>query len=162
MGENLYNGRSGFVNYVLTDGSNPEFFGLCKLLDCFLNQIAGGEENRSQYIPYNTLDDINDVILAYKNDEAVGCAGIKHYSNEAAEVKRVFVKEQYRGNGISKQLMKQLEIRAREKGYSNLILESGEPLIAAMGLYRSIGFKIIENFGQYKCMPESICMEKVL
>jgi len=31
-----------------------------------------------------------------------------------------------------------------------------------MGLYHSIGFKVIENYGQYKNMPESICMEKVL
>ena len=150
------------MNFIITDGNNSDFIDLCHLLDCFLDQIAGGRENRLQYISYNTLDDIKDVVLAYSDKEPVGCAGIKYYDNETAEVKRVFVKNEYRGNGISKKLMKLLENRAREKAYRRLILETGEPLVAAMSLYRSMGFKAIENFGQYKCMPTSICMEKVL
>ena len=43
-----------------------------------------------------------------------------------------------------------------------LILESGEPLVAAMALYRKIGYKVIPNYGQYKDMPDSICMRKEL
>ena len=35
-------------------------------------------------------------------------------------------------------------------------------LVAAMALYRSIGFEVIENYGPYKDMPESICMKKEL
>ena len=150
------------MNFIYTDGSNSDFIELCHSLDCYLNEITGGEENRSQYIQYNALDDINDVILVYKNGEPVGCAGFKYYDNETAEVKRVFVKMEYRGNGISKQLMELLENRAREKGFDKLILESGEPLVEAMGLYYSIGYKIIENYGQYENMPESICMGKIL
>jgi len=150
------------MNFIYTDGSNSDFIELCHSLDCYLNEIAGGEENRSQYIQYNALDDINDVILVYKNGEPVGCAGFKYYDNETAEVKRVFVKMEYRGNGISKQLMELLENRARGKGFDKLILESGEPLVEAMGLYYAIGYKIIENYGQYENMLESICMEKIL
>lgn len=46
--------------------------------------------------------------------------------------------------------------------YRYLILESGEPLVAAMALYRQIGYKVIPNYGQYKDMPDSICMKKEL
>lgn len=158
----LYNGWNDVMNFIYTDGSNSDFIGLCRLLDYYLNEIAGGEENRLQYIPYNALDDIEDVILVYENEEPVGCAGFKYYDDKTAEVKRVFVKKEHRGNGISKQLMELLENKAKEKGFRILILESGEPLAEAMGLYHSIGFKVIENYGQYKNMPESICMEKVL
>lgn len=41
-----------------------------------------------------------------------------------------------------------------------LILESGEILTEAMALYRKIGHWVIPNYGQYKDMPESICMRK--
>lgn len=58
--------------------------------------------------------------------------------------------------------MRLLEERAKEKGYSKLLLESGEPLTAAMGLYRSIGYAVIQNYGEYKCMKDSICMGKDL
>ena len=55
-----------------------------------------------------------------------------------------------------------LEDKAKEKGYRSLILETGEPLIEAMGLYSSIGYNVIPNYGQYVNMPDSICMMKKL
>lgn len=61
----------------------------------------------------------------------------KKYDEENVEVKRVFIKDEYRGRGISKTLMAMLEERARKQGYKYLILESGEPLVAAMALYKS-------------------------
>lgn len=54
------------------------------------------------------------------------------------------------------------ENTAREQGYRYLILESGAPLVAAMALYRKIGYKVIPNYGQYKDMSDSICMKKEL
>lgn len=58
--------------------------------------------------------------------------------------------------------MKVLEERAREKGFKYFIPESGEPLVAAMALYRKIGYKVIPNYGQYIDMEESVCMKKKL
>lgn len=150
------------MKFVYTDGANTDFIGLCHDLDCFLNELVGGEENRTKYIPYNQLDDIHNVIVVYDNDIPIGCAAFKKYDDECAEVKRVFIKTEYRGRGISKKLMELLEESAREQGYYYLILESGEPLIAAMSLYRKIGYKVIPNYGQYEDMPDSICMRKKL
>lgn len=150
------------MKFVYTDGANTDFIGLCHDLDCFLNELVGGEENRTKYIPYNQLDDIHNVIVVYDNDIPVGCAAFKKYDDECAEVKRVFIKTEYRGRGISKKLMELLEESARKQGYYYLILESGEPLIAAMSLYRKIGYKVIPNYGQYEDMPDSICMRKKL
>ncbi len=56
------------MEYVYTDGSNVGFIKLCHGLDDFLNEIVGGEENRAEYIPYNTLYNIHNVIVAYDND----------------------------------------------------------------------------------------------
>lgn len=150
------------MRFIHTNGSNSDFIELCHDLDHFLNELVGGEENRAEYISYNQLDDIHDVIIAYDNDIPIGCAGFKKYNNECAEVKRVFIKQEYRGKGISIKLMELLENTAKEQGYRCLILESGEPLVAAMALYRKIGYKVIPNYGQYKNMPDSICMKKEL
>ena len=150
------------MKFEYTDGQNKDFIELCHGLDEFLNELVGGEENRAEYIQYNKLDDIHDVVIAYDNDIPVGSTSFKKYDDENAEVKRVFVKEEYRGQGISNELMKMLEQRAREKGFKYFILESGEPLVSAMALYRKIGYKVIPNYGQYVNMEESICMKKKL
>lgn len=150
------------MRFIYTDGGNSDFIELCHCLDEFLNMLVGGEENRAEYIPYNCLDDIHDVIIAYDDAIPVGSASFKKYDDECAEVKRVFVKQEYRGKGISDKLMALLEGAAREQGFRYLILESGEPLVAAMALYKKIGYEIIPNYGQYKDMPDSICMKKKL
>lgn len=156
------------IRYINTDGNNKDFIILCRELDQFLNQLVGGENNRAEYIPYNQLYDIHDVVLAYDGQFPVGCASFKQYireknqNNHIAEIKRVFVREQYRGFGISKELMNNLEIQAIKQGYKKLILESGESLIAAMNLYKRLGYQVIANYEPYVDMPKSICMEKAI
>lgn len=150
------------MKFVYTDGENSDFIELCHALDGFLNELVGGEENRAEYIPYNRLDDIHDVFIAYDDNIPVGIAGFKKYDDECAEVKRVFIKREYRGRGISNKLMELVENTAKKQGYRYMILESGEPLVAAMALYRKLGYKVIPNYGQYVNMPDSVCMKKSL
>ncbi len=150
------------MRYEYTDGHDSDFIELCHKLDDFLNELVGGEENRAEYIPYNKLDDIHDVIVVYDNNIPIGCASFKKYDDKCAEVKRVFIEKEYRGQGISNKLMELLENEGRSKGYTYFVLESGEPLVSAMALYRKIGYEVIPNYGQYKDMPDSICMRKKL
>lgn len=149
------------IKYKYTDGHNSDFNYLCSFLDAYLNDLVGGEKNRQAYIPHNTVENIHDVIIAYDGLNPIGAAAFRYYNDDAAEVKRVFIKDGYRGREISKKLMNLLEEKAKEKGFTRFILETGEPLVAAMHLYKSIGFTIIENFGPYKDLPKSICMEKI-
>ncbi len=65
------------MRFVYTSGDNPDFIELCNGLDNFLNEIVEGKENRAEYIPYNQLDDIHDVIVAYDGDIPVGSASLK-------------------------------------------------------------------------------------
>lgn len=148
------------MELIYTDGRNQDFISLCRLLDDYLNEIAGGEEKRAQYIPYNTLGDIHNVVLAYNKGALAGCATFRAYEEGVAEVKRVFIKKEYRGKGIAKQMMACLEKNARIKGFKKLILETGKPLVEAISLYLGIGFVVTDNYGPYQCMPESICMQK--
>ncbi len=145
-----------------TDGSNSDFVELCRLLDDNLDQLVGGAEQRKNYVQYNTLENIHDVVLFYDEDKPCACASFKHYEEGTAEMKRVFIRQEYRGKGVSKELIQAIEALAREKGYRKMILETGKPLIAATKLYLRMGYQIIDNYGQYKNMPLSICMSKEL
>ena len=124
-------------------------------------QLQFGKK-QEKYQQYNLLEGIKDVVICYNGISPIGCASIKYFDNDSYEVKRVFIDKNYRGRGISKKLMQELEKIAEEKGIKKLILETGEALVPAVNLYKNIGYRIIENYGQYKDMPESICMEKVL
>lgn len=149
------------ITITYTNGKNQDFINLCEQLDINLNEI-NGTEKQEIYSQYNLLHDIDDVWITYMNDTPVGCAAFKQYEKNIAEVKRVFVKPEHRGNGLSKILMSALEQKAKEKGYNILILETGKLLKTAINLYQNNGYNIIENYGQYKNLPNSICMQKKL
>jgi Predicted acetyltransferase len=150
------------MEYRFTDGANRDFVLLCQELDEYLDALVGSKFDRSQYIPYNQLDNIHDVIIVYTQDEPVGCASYKKYDLRTAEIKRVFIRPGYRGRGISKTMLGKLEKRAKEQGYKELILEAGELLEVAMKLYQSLGYEITPNYAPYVDMPDSICMRKYL
>lgn len=144
---------------IYSDGKNPHFILLCHELDSALDEIAG-TQRQEVYNQYNLLDSINDVFIAYNDRVPAGCASFKHYSEGVAEVKRVFVKPEFRKRRISKELMANLEKKAINKGYHTLILETGKLLTDAYQMYLNLGFYIIPNYGQYEGLSESICMQK--
>jgi putative acetyltransferase len=145
-----------------TDGKNTDFIELCRLLDENLDELVGKKFQRSQYAQYNTLEQIHHVVVFYDGATAIAGGSFKEYDGTTVELKRVFVRKEYRGQGISKKLVTALEEWAVSSGYERMILETGTPLAAAMGLYRRLGYAVIPNYGQYKDMPNSICMEKKL
>jgi GNAT superfamily N-acetyltransferase len=147
---------------VYTDGRNLDFIDLCRQLDDNLDELVGGFEQRKNYVQYNTLDNIHDVVLLYDDEKPCACASFKHYEEGTVEMKRVFICQEYRGKGVSKLLIQTLEALAKERGYRKMILETGKPLIAATKLYLNMGYEIIDNYGQYKNMALSICMSKEL
>ena len=95
------------------------------------------------------MDDIHDVIVVYNQNESIWCASYNKYNAETVELKRVFIRSKFGGQGVSKVMLKKLEERAKGQGYNKMILESGELLKAAMNLYRAVGYEVIQNYGQY-------------
>ena len=150
------------MELIYTDGEDKRFSALCGELDDYLNEIVGGKKQREKYDQFNTRIDIHDVVLIIENGEAVGCGAFKRYDGYTAEIKRVFIKNEYRGKGYAKLLMQALEEKALAEGYLKAILETGNLLKPAMALYRDIGYEVIDNYGQYANMPESVCMAKKL
>ncbi|MGJ1320723.1 GNAT family N-acetyltransferase [Sphingobacterium spiritivorum] len=141
-----------------TDSDSLDFQKLVLELDKDL-AIKNGETN-TFFAQYNKIDSIQYVVVAYEADKAVGCGAIKEYRNGIMEVKRMFVPIEMRGKGIAGKILNELQIWAKELGYSKCILETGDKMIEAIGLYKKHHFKIIPNYGQYANIESSVCFEK--
>jgi len=107
------------------------------------------------------LGDKVSFFVARKDGQAMGCVALV---NEAAygEVKRLYVPDHARGLGIAKILMAHLEAQAKAQGFSHVKLETGDKLVAAVALYKSLGYTVCSKFGPYEDDPVSLFMQKAL
>jgi len=79
-----------------------------------------------------------------------------------AEIKRMYVVPGARGRGLSRQVLSALEESAAAAGVDVLVLESGEPQIAAVTLYRSSGYTTAPRYGAYAHEPDAVYLQKRL
>lgn len=149
------------MQLIKTTGTDTRFVALCSELDADLNK-QNGQQLQSIYHQYNTLEKIQNVVLALQDETPVACAALKEYAPGTAEVKRVYTKPFCRGQGVAAAVMTTLEQLAKQQGYTRLILETGLTMLPAQQLYRRLGFHQIPNYGQYAALPDSYCMEKAL
>jgi GNAT superfamily N-acetyltransferase len=98
---------------------------------------------------------------AFDGEHLVGHAAVRAFE-DALEVKRVYVRSDHRGQGISKQLMLELEAIARERGVTSLILQTGNLQAEAIALYAKLGYVPIDRFGAYAPVPFFLCYGKAL
>ena len=148
------------ITLTRTDSNNKDFIELVKQLDAYLAEIDG--KDHSFYAQFNKIGKIKYVIVAYENEIAVGCGGMKEYSNDSVEVKRMYVPASMRGKGIASSVLSELEAWAKELNYKKCVLETGKRQPEAISLYKKNGYQKISNFGQYKNVDNSVCFEKEL
>lgn len=144
---------------IRTDCYNPDFDKMIALLDDTLNRL-NGVEVQEFFHHFNVIRDIDTVVLAYSGGSVVGCGCFKKYDDSLAEVKRMFVVPEMRGQGVAGAILNELETWAAELGYKGMVLETGDFLVEAQGLYKKHGFVVTENWGQYIGVENSVCMAK--
>jgi putative acetyltransferase len=94
--------------------------------------------------------------LARRHGAAVGCGGVALFP-DFAEVKRMYVRDTARGQGVADAILARLEAEVRGAGLSVLRLETGTRQVAAMRLYARAGFRECPAFGAYALKaPQSI------
>jgi putative acetyltransferase len=143
---------------VKTNSKDKDFRELVALLNEGLVVTDG--EDFDFFFQYNQLDTIKHVIVAYENEVATGCGAIKEYEEDTAEIKRMFVREDFRGRRIAAEVLAALEDWAAELGYKKCILETSTALPSAIRLYEREGYTRIPNYGQYIGVASSVCMMK--
>jgi GNAT superfamily N-acetyltransferase len=101
-------------------------------------------------------------LVAYDGTQEVACGAVRLNEPGLAEIKRMYVVPQWRGRGIAKQLLAELEQHAVRIGARRLVLETGERQPEALAVYRRAGFVEMPRFGEYVDSPLSVCMGKTL
>lgn len=150
------------TDYRWTDGNDEDFRIFYLKTEEFYSSIVGGRKNREAFVPYNISNSISDVLIASVSGVAVGCAGLKKYSDSDVEIKRVWVDPEFRGNHISADMMDKLEAKAIELGFKRAILQTRPQMEAAVSLYTKRGYKLIDNYPPYDKLDGAICFAKEL
>ena len=143
-----------------TTSENRDYQKLVVLLDATLKILDG--DDHEFYDQFNKSDAINNVVVFYENNQPLGCGAFKFYENKTVEIKRMYVLPEQRSKGIARQILNELEKWAKELGYFDCILETGNKQIEAIGLYQKVGYQIMPNYGQYGGVANSVCMQKTI
>ncbi len=148
------------TNIKKVPDNHPDFRKLVAQLDAYL-AVTDGEEH-DFYHQYNGLESLDCAVVFYENEEPVGCGAFKNFAADTVEVKRMFVEPSARRKGIAAKILTALEEEARNYSMQFCVLETGKRQIEAVPFYQKCGYKIIENYGQYVGMENSVCFRKGL
>jgi GNAT superfamily N-acetyltransferase len=101
-------------------------------------------------------------LIAYVRCEPVACGALRRLDAKTGEIKRMYVREGFRGRGLSKTILEALEAQAGTLAIERLVLETGERQVEALSLYEKAGYRPIPRFGEYEGSPLSACLAKSL
>ncbi len=101
-------------------------------------------------------------LVARDGAQAIGCGALRLLDTTTAEVKRMYVEPERRGNGVGRAVLASLEAAASKMGVERLVLETGVHQEAAIALYRRAGFTQLDCWGEYATATTSVCFEKRL
>ena len=99
------------------------------------------------------------LLLAYDDNESAGCVALRKIDDGVCEMKRLFVRDKFRGQGLGRSLIDAIISEAKDIGYKRMRLDTLPPKMNdAIALYRSFGFKEIEPYYQNP-VPGAMFME---
>jgi GNAT superfamily N-acetyltransferase len=134
---------------------HPDVATLEQAAQQFYVQIYGSPDET----PFTTADFTpphGAFLVGYLDEQAVAMGGwrfrtpgVPRVARRPAEIRRMFVRECVRGRGFARLVLAALEASAAAAGADWMLLETGQPQVAAVGLYRSSGYVDVERFGYY-------------
>jgi putative acetyltransferase len=86
------------------------------------------------------------LLLAYHQDEVVGCVGLRPFAGDVCEMKRLYVQPAARGRGVGQLLATTVIDAARKIGYRVMRLDTVATMLPAIALYEALGFEPIEPY----------------
>jgi putative acetyltransferase len=134
---------------------------LIRQSDAFSIALYPPEHRYQIDIPALLADNVR-FFVARRDGRALGCMALARTGPGKGELKRCFVTEEARGQGVGFALLTAAETAAREEKMRVIQLETGNRNIAALRLYRGCGYHDRGPFGDYPDNGVSVFLEKRL
>lgn len=139
--------------------ASPDATALIAELDAHLEPLYARESRHGFSVQKLIADEVAFFVIRADGAPA-GCGGIKLFGAEYGEIKRMYVRPEFRGRRLGKLMLDHLADYAGRHGIELLRLETGIHQHAAIRLYEGEGFRRIPPFGPYREDPVSRCYEK--
>jgi GNAT superfamily N-acetyltransferase len=94
------------------------------------------------------------MLLAWVDDAPAGVICLRKLDADIGEIKRMYLRPEFRGKGLGRLLLERLCAEARQIGYTKLRLDSTPFMTSAHALYHSVGFRDIEPYSESGTLPE--------
>ena len=127
-------------------------------LEAHLEQFYPSESRHGFSVEKLLAEEVAFFVLRASGEPA-SCGGVKLFGSDYGEIKRMYVRPEFRGQGFGKRMLRHLADYAQARGIDLLRLETGIYQREAIALYESIGFRRIPPFGSYTDDPLSLCYE---
>lgn len=96
--------------------------------------------------PANLSAPAGVLLLARADGDPAGLGGVRHLDTPVAEVKSMYVAPAYRGTGLARRILAELERVAVERGCEAARLDTSDYLTAAIALYRAAGYREVADY----------------
>jgi len=152
------------VSVTVADPKGPEAARLLAELSAELG-ARYEDDGAGAFVPEDATVPRSAFLIARVEDRAVGCGALVPHDSaqpHIAEIKRMYVTVDERGKGVSTEVLRQLEARARSFGYAAVRLETGILQPEAIHLYVKAGYTRIAKYGKHAQNPLSACFQKTL
>ena len=141
--EEIEEARTLFEEYAAATGTDL----------CFQNF-----EQELRSLPGDYAPPAGRLLIAREAEEVAGCIALRKIDDRLCEMKRLYVRSQFRGTGAGRTLAEAVIAEAREIGYARMRLDTLPSMRAAITLYRSLGFVEIEPY-RFNPVEGSLYME---
>ena len=144
-----------------------------ELFSEYTDMLVAGEPSFKEYLAIQNYEEelghleskygapFGRLYLAYYDDELAGCIGLRKIDGQNCEMKRLYVRPEFRGKRIGNRLVQKIIEDARQIGYSCMLLDTLPFLESAVRIYQSYGFYEIESYTDSP-IDSSIYMKKDL
>ena len=130
-GDNLVQVHNLFVEY-------QKYLGIVLCFQNFDQELAN--------LPGDYASPEGRLLLAWEDSRVAGCVALRKITPEVCEMKRLFVRPEFRGKGIGRKLAVAVIEEAIKIGYKNMRLDTLPVMKEAIALYKRLGFKETEAY----------------
>ncbi len=148
-------GQSPALQFVEVSADDPRSMELIGEVQAVYRRLYGGEDDSPMSADEFEAPSGTFLLAMDAQGHPIGCVGLRRHEEHVAEIKRMYVRPEYRRQGYARALLVAAEDGARRLGYAAIVLETGQVQPEAMALYVGHGYQPISSFGRYQCSPGS-------